>query len=305
MRDTDRQFDVSCLVAFIMTYLSNVLKYIQIASRSRGNGWYGYGSSSGSSSSPSWRTSPSDIEGMFAKRSSIQGLEDVASMCRAIALFSLFVPIFQVCWILSRGGKCRIINHITIVVLALAGGLCELLSSLMMTGTRSMASFLSRRFELNDWEVCGDNGDDGIGWRVLEMSYMMNVGLTVWVNAFEWICLTGIFTLLLIDVLAEHRVLKEDANSFTKNWAILGFIIGIFGLYEFVSDIMRAFNWRFFSSVSHTITIINLWVLIPIWLTMLGMKLPTMKDKFENREEEAEPLAEENAVTTIDTVVFN
>jgi len=254
---------------------------------------------------------PIYLEERFDKRSEHRGFDDIVSMLSALSLFALFVPIFQVSWILSRGGKRGIVRHITIFVLAMAGGLCELLSSLMMTGTRSMASFLSRNFELNDWGLCNnyesDNGD-GLGWRVLELSYMMNRGLTTWVNAFEWLCLSAIFLILFIEVKEEIRQLRDDAISFSQGWASIGLIIGQLGLFEFISDVMRSSNWRFFSSVSHVITIINFWVLLPVWLIMLGMKLPKMKESFEDREEEREdeaPLTGENTLTATSTAVLN
>jgi len=308
----DRRFDLSCIVAFALLYISNILEYVQRVKRMSGNQRFGYGTSSSSNSSggnasrwSNWNN-PTHIEETFAKRSESRLFDDATSMLSAISLFSLYVPIFQVCWLLSRGGKRRIINHIPIFVLALASGLCELLSSLMLTGTRSMASFLSRDFELSNWGISVDNGSDvdGIGWRVLEMAYMMNRGLTVWVNAFEWLCLFGIFALLFVDVLAEHKTLKEGAVSLSKQWATLGLIIGFLGWFEFVSDILRTTNWRVYSSISHVIVIVNLWVLLPAWLIMLGMKLPKMRDKFEDREDEIE-LVEETTRLAPDTVVFD
>jgi len=293
-----------------MTYVSNILKYVQNVNRYRGSSRHGYDSSSDSDTSGTrWNHDPSHIEEFFAKRARSRGLDDGASLARALALFALFVPIFQVCWLSSRGGKRRITNHVTIFVLALAGGLCELLSSLMMTGTRSMAAFLCKRFEMNNWELSGnDDGSGsgtGIGWRVLEISYMMNRGLTVWVNAFEWICLSAIFTILFIDVITEKGFLKEDANSLSRKWAVLGFVIGMLGLAEFISDILRTFNWRFYSLISESITILNLWLLLPVWLIMLGMKLPHMKDMFEDQVEDPENLVEENALITANTAVMN
>jgi len=275
-----RRFDASCLFAFMLLYVSNILEFIQRTVLRSGR--YGAG---GHRSSFSFND-PNRLEEMFDKRSDHRGFDDTVSMLSAISLFALFVPIFQVSWILSRRGKRGIVRHITLFVLAVAGGVCELLSSLMMTGTRSMASFLSRDFELSDWEI-PDNGD-GIGWKVLELSYIMSRGLTIWVDAFEWLCLGGIFTILFFEVLDEKRQLKESAISFTQAWAILGLIIGQLGWIEFISDILSTSNWWLFPGISHTITIINLWILLPTWLIMLGMKLPKMKQTFEAQGDERE-----------------
>jgi len=145
---------------------------------------------------------------------------------------------------------------------------------------------------------------------VLELSYMMNRGLTSWVNAFEWICLSAIFLILFIDIaLAKwQRNLSENDVKFTITWASLGLIIGLLGWLEFVSDILRTKNWRVFSKVSHTIAVINLWLLLPVWLLMLGMKLPKMKRSLGNRQddrEDAVALIGNSAFTAASTAVLN
>jgi len=274
------QIDKSCIVAFVLLYISDILNFIQrvtFNSNSRKNNWYS-----------DIFTDPSRIEDRFETARSYIALDDAVSVFKAISLFALFVPIFQASWLLSRGFKRRIANHITILVLSLAGGMCELLASLMMIGTRSMVRWISRDFELNDWGVSGVDDEDGIGLRVLQMSEMMNRGLTTWVDAFEWLCLFGIFLILIVDVFDEHKTLKEGAVTFSKGWAMLGFAIGALGWFEFLSDVLRIANWRFFTSLARGIAIINLWLLLPIWLLMTGTQLPKMKDKFEEREEEDE-----------------
>jgi len=307
-----RRFDASCLYAFLLLYVSNILEFMQRTILRSG----GYGAGGRHrSSTRDWFSynDPSRLEEMFDTRSDHKGFDDAVSMLSALSLFALFVPIFQVSWILSRGGKRGITRHITIFILAMAGSLCEILSSLMMAGTRSMASFLSRDFELNDWGLSdnedSDNGD-GMGWKVLELSYMMNRGLTTWVNAFEWVCLSGIFTILFYDIIVLAKRQKESENEirFTTAWAILGCNIGQLGWLEFISDILRTKNWRLFSKVSHVISIINLWLLLPTWLLMLGMKLPKMKESLENRRvnrEDEALLAGDNALAATSTAVLS
>jgi len=307
-----RQIDGSCLFAVMLIYLSNLLEFIKrtVLRSGKYGGWLHK-----TSTTQPWYSfnDPNRLEEMFDKRSDHRGFENTVSMLSAVSIVALFVPIIQVSWILSRGGKRGIARHITIFVLALAGGVCELLSSLMMSGTRSMASFLSRDFELNDWGLSDNeysaNGD-GIGWKVLELSYMMNRGLTTWVNAFEWVCLSGIFTILFFEIVLTKRQPSESQNEimFTAKWAILGLIIGQLGWIEFFSDILRTENWRLFSKVSHVISIINFWMLLPTWLLMLGMKLPKMKESLENRranQEDEVLLAGDNTFVATSTGVLN
>jgi len=260
-------FDTGCLFALLILFVSNILDIIE-----RRHFRFSGGSS--------WRElDPDFIKNNFERRSSWHYFSDISSLFSAIGLFSLLLPIFQVSWILSRGGKRKIVLHITLFVIALAGGICELVSNLLMTGVRGAASFLTN-FEMSDWGLNGDGNGDGVGWRALEISYIMTRGLSTWINAFEWISLSAIFTILFVLVSSEHKHLREGAVTFDFSWAILGQVIGILAFCEFVSELLRTSSWLVWSRFSHAISIINLWILLPIWLILLGMKLPKIRESY-------------------------
>jgi len=266
-------FDRSCLVALLFLLVANILEAIERNNFPR------------LEFDKLKELDPDAIKTTFRNRNSWHFFFDFASMFSAIALFALLIPIFQVSWILSRGGKRKITLHITLFIVALAGGLCELIAQLLMAGVRGMASFLSTRFEMDNWSL-NDSGNDAVGWRALEIAYMMTRSLTTWVNAFECLSLFGIYTILFILVSAEKKEVKEGAVTFNKAWAALGLGIGLFSVIEFTSELLRTQSWFFWMRFSHVIAIINLWILIPVWLIMLGIKLPQMRKAHCNNEQE-------------------
>ena len=109
--------------------------------------------------------------------------------------------------------------------------------------------------------------------------------MLLWMNAFEWICLFGILTLIFFSVRAEHKNLREGAVTFGKKWATLGLVIGILGLFEFLADILRFQYWRFFARASFGIAIVNTLILLPIWFIILGRQLTSIRLSFERMSE--------------------
>jgi len=162
--------EISCLVALVLVVSSNILGAI-VTSKT-----YLRSSSTYEFSFEDWKElDPAYIERQFEYRLSHVGLANFASIIKALSLLGVFVPILQVSWILSNGGKRRVASHAAICVLALAGGLCELFVNLMMIGVRSAVSWLVTDFNMDDWNEEGD----GTGWRVLEIVYLTVRGMYV------------------------------------------------------------------------------------------------------------------------------
>lgn len=155
--------EASCAIALVLVVISNILQAIATSKfLSRRN--------SGNFSMQSWKQlDPDYIKEHFQTSVSDTGIHSITTITKAIALFFIFVPIIQVSWILSNGGKKRLSTHVAICVLAIAGGMCELVVNLMMIGTNSMTAWLASSFNLDDW----DSEGDGQGWRVLELMTMM------------------------------------------------------------------------------------------------------------------------------------
>ena len=106
------------------------------------------------------------------------------------------------------------------------------------------------------------------------------VGMMLWVDAFEWFCVFGIMTIIFFTVRYER---KYDNNfALGKNWSILGFLIGVLGFLEIISDLLRFSNWRVFTEFALVINIINMWLLVPIWLYVLAKQLSVMKASYED-----------------------
>ncbi len=157
-------FDVSCFVALILLIVSEILNFVEYLRVFSGGRAMNY---------KEWiKLDPGFIKEHFTSTVSLTNMMNFASLMNAVSLFALLVPILQVSWILSDGGKKHLNAHVFICVFAAAGGLCELVVNLMMIGVGSMTSFLVRRFNLDDWD---ESDAGGTGWRVLEVvDLMMN-----------------------------------------------------------------------------------------------------------------------------------
>jgi hypothetical protein len=161
--------DASCVVALILVIISEMLSF---------NEYFQFFSSNGRTMNFEGWTSldPDYLKEQFSRGDSLTGMVNFASLAKALSLFAFFVPILQVSWILSNGGKRHLTAHVAICVLAASGGLCELVVNLMMIGIRNVTSFLVNRFNLDDWSDSGEGGGDGTGWRVLEIVHLMTRG---------------------------------------------------------------------------------------------------------------------------------
>ena len=155
----------SCLVALLFVITGNILEAITASKtflRHRDHASF----IDHASTMQNWKDlDPDYIKQNFEYRLSFLGLTNVASMMNAVALFAVFIPMLQVSWILTNGGKRRLASHTAICALALAGGLCELIVNLMMIGIHNVVAWLVSSFNLDDWSEEGD----GTGWRVLEV----------------------------------------------------------------------------------------------------------------------------------------
>lgn len=96
-----------------------------------------------------------------------------AGLLKTTAWFIFMVPILNLAWILSRGGRRKLGTHAAISALTLAGSMAELISRLMLIGSYNTARWIANGFNLSDWT---EDGDDNIGWRALEVAYIIVEG---------------------------------------------------------------------------------------------------------------------------------
>ena len=116
-------------------------------------------------------------------------------------------------------------------------------------------------------------------------SLLFCLGAIIWVDAFEWLALFGIFACLYYSIVT----LPHDDHSLGIWLARLGLLIGILCLFDFVSDLLRVESWSSFSKFAILISIVNMLVLLPCWLVLLSIQLPSAQPKydFNSAEEEA------------------
>ena len=89
-------------------------------------------------------------------------------------------------------------------------------------------------------------------------------------------------TIIFFTVQSDKKYKADGAATFGRKWTVLGLIVGILGLFEFLSDLLRLRSWLTFMKISFVIYIINMLILFPIWLIVLGRQLPAIKASFED-----------------------
>lgn len=113
----------------------------------------------------------------------------------------------------------------------------------------------------------------------------ITTGAIIWVDAFEWLALFGIFCCIYYSIVT----MPNDGHSFGIWLARLGLLIGILCLFDFISDILRLGDWSTFSKFAVLISIVNMLALMPLWLIVLSCQLPKAQPNydFDSTEEEA------------------
>merc|ERR1740124_1523426 len=106
------------------------------------------------------------------------------------------------------------------VLLVIAGSFTELIARLLQMGMWGILGWVSKDFNISDWIESSDNtgSSDNIGWKTLELISTVIRGMTFWVDAFEWLALSGITIAIVISV----RTLPTSSNVvIPKAWPYL------------------------------------------------------------------------------------
>mmetsp|Transcript_34142 Transcript_34142/g.37736 ORF Transcript_34142/g.37736 Transcript_34142/m.37736 type:complete len:289 (+) Transcript_34142:242-1108(+) len=206
---------------------------------------------------------PEYIQLSWNHRRNIAPLVQCSHVFNCLAWLFLLPPVLQLAWSLSRGGKRKVGIHTAIGGFAIAGCTTEILSRLLLLGGWGAAQWISTDFNLNYWIDSGDS----LGWKTLEVVYIVMEGLLNWVDAFEWICLFVIMSLLYYSIgtqLSERRALS-------LGWGRLGLVIAFLCVLDFAADLLKVtVEWRTFQNMAIISTIINTCVLLPLWLLWLS-----------------------------------
>jgi len=246
--------DLPCVLTVIFRITADVLRIARI--------WKQGGMTDASYSYDYMKElNPIYIQGRFQDSAESQNhLTMWAALFSALSWFFLCIPILQITWFLSGGGKKRVASHAVIAILVVIGSFTELISFLMITGANSVMYWMASDFDLS----FGGSDADGTGWRVLEMISLCVNGMTMWIDATEWLCLFGILTLIFFSVSSENKSAQEGNATFGDKWATLGLTIGFLGIFEFACELLRLWNWMLFAQIGMILSIINLIFLLPL-----------------------------------------
>lgn len=255
--------DIFCVVAAFLFIAGNVLDIVYMGMyRKRGNINF----------EEFKDLNPEYLQMDWDFRLQYQPLEMTGGSVNAVAWFIFAIPILKVAWIQSGTGSRQIGLHIAIGVLALGGSSCELLSRMLYMGCSNALEWMASDFNLISWT--GDGSNDEIGFRTLAMIDTALSGLLLWIDALEWLFLSGIFVLLYFSV----RKNQLEGPSLSKRWAMFGLLLAILGFVEFFASILRFTNWMRYSAITEGVSALNKLFLFPLWLVWLGRQLPQIRE---------------------------
>lgn len=265
--------DFSCILAALLMFTGNLLLVI----------WGGIEKSRPTFDWKSYSSlDPSFLEEHWIDRTDLSGLHLAGGFIVAIAWIFLAIPICQLAWIMSDGGRRLIWLHAMICTMVFAGSSAEFGSRLMHIGSTNAAVWISREFSLDHWSTISDTNPadpNGVGWKSLEVSYQLVQGMILWIDGFEYFALFAVLTLNYFSI----RFSQIGLMSYEMCFAGMGFFIGTLSLADFIFLILRFTNWDTFNLVSIIMTILIRVVLLPLWLLVLGCKLPAAVHEFSQR----------------------
>lgn len=271
--------DLSCIVATILFFVGNlfliIVGVLDAQSRTENSSVY------------EMNLNPDFIKLRWEFRRNWIGVTMSSSLINALAWLIFTIPILQLAWILSLGGRRNVWMHAAIVILCLGASFTEFISLLFQVGVSNVGEWISKDINLERWIIDTTNGSantvDNIGWRVLELSYTVFTGMSMWVEAFEWLAMFMILTLIYISSRTLVATGSEDRPSFTfgRCWAHLGLFIGLLSLIDFAAQVLRFTNWVYFTNISVFFGVLNRLILLPVWLCLLSCQLPAAANSVE------------------------
>ena len=109
------------------------------------------------------------------------------------------------------------------------------------------------------------------------------VGMTFWVDAFEWLALSGITIAIVISV----RTLPTSSNVvIPKAWPYLTFLLICCCIIEFISDVLRMLDWTTFQTIAIIFSLVTTIILLPVWLLVLGSWLPAATPTYNQKTDD-------------------
>jgi len=212
------------------------------------------------------------LEDEWSFRESEDGLWLSSGLMTSFSWLFLAYPIIQMAWLLSNGGKQAIMFNCSIVVFAFGGAFTEWLGNLFWLGMTMASQKIASEFSLDDWarDDIGP-GDDRLGWKALEINYIIGSGFVWFTDCFEWLCLSGIFLSTFCSVYIWR---KTESTTFGDTWNYFGLMLAFFCLIEFILEILRFEGIRRVGLSALLMSAFNRLVFIPAWILTLGCMLP-------------------------------
>jgi hypothetical protein len=282
--------EISCVIATLLFVTANVIRIVFYAHERKREHW-------------DWELysdlDPDYIQTEWDFREDNKGLWIASGFLNAIAWMFFAYPVIQMAWLLSAQGSKGLMYNLTIMLLALGGALTEWLANLFWIGMKIATTKLATEFNLDEWvrnDVAGT--DEGMGWRSLEVNHVSLSGFIWFVDAFEWLCLSGLFIATFLSVRLWRM---DDPTSFGARWNSLSLFIGLVCILEFVAEILRFEGFRTFGPIAMVYAILNRLILIPAWLISLGFILPRVALK--QAYTDTNPIASELALAELSSAV--
>lgn len=225
---------------------------------------------------------PEDIENSFINLYDNKALYYAAGFMNGIFWIIFCLPVIEMAWILSRSGTQSIGSCVAISVFAIGGAMTEWISHLFWMGSTVGTFTVAFDFNMDQWlrpdvaASLGVSGDDGIGWRDLQITHVVTNGMIWFVDSFEWLCLAGIF---IFTFFAVFQWRKDDQTTFGARWNALGLFIGFLAIIEFAMEIVRFKGYKFAGPIVLLYASLNRIILIPAWIISLGFQLPAASAK--------------------------
>eukprot|EP00547_Thalassionema_nitzschioides_P018521 CAMPEP_0194241188 /NCGR_PEP_ID=MMETSP0158-20130606/7123_1 /TAXON_ID=33649 /ORGANISM="Thalassionema nitzschioides, Strain L26-B" /LENGTH=271 /DNA_ID=CAMNT_0038976031 /DNA_START=46 /DNA_END=861 /DNA_ORIENTATION=+ len=260
-----------CLIAALCFVVSNILGIVVIV----------MDISQESYDAESWRALDSQyLMKQWEYRSSTNLLQQLTHIFNALGWLFFVVPILQLAWALSRGGRRRMGVHAAIAGFAISACISEVSARLLMIGASERAIWISKSFNLEDWNPTSP--DDLMGWKALEVSNLVVESMTIWVDAFEWIALFFIMVLLYFSVGTQ----VEENRLLPMNWARLGLLIAFLTFIDFSADILRLEEWKDFAKFAIFTSIVNTLIFLPLWLIVLSCHMDKVAPRYVENDEQ-------------------
>lgn len=250
--------DLTCLLALVLFVLASILNMVEIVAQNR---WWQENRAAWYAMNPV----------VFKDRAThhTNHLRTAAGFVNAIGWFVFLFPLSRLSTVLSRGGKRRgaVGVHLWMVVLGFGAFLAEIVCRLLTTGMENVVDWIRQDFNLKDWGASTSGADD-LGWKAMELLIMLNHGIVMWVETFEWLAMGGIMFLVLVSIVTE------TVPVFPRGFGYLSGLIALASVLTFAAGVFRLEAHHVYANLQLALLVVNTFFFYPWWFTSLSVRLP-------------------------------